>query len=177
MCRALFAPRKKTFMKKTIFAAVTGIILVSACSKSNDSTTPVPPPIDPVDSVTSADLLAAHTWNIDTIALDTDKDGTIDMSVPGGLKPCDMDNTLKFNIDSTGTFDEGTMKCVDTTAQSVPFTWYLKNTDSVVNITGAIPGELHGDINVLTLTDSTLIMSKTIPYGDVSANLIISLKK
>ncbi len=165
-------------MKKTLVPlAIAATFLIAACSKkSNDSGTP-PPDKDTIPTVKAADLLAAHIWKIDTIAFDTNNDGTIDTGVPGGLKACDMDNTLKFNADGTGVFDEGALKCVDTTAQSVPFTWYLKDNDSTVNITGAIPGELHGDIHIMALTDSTLTMSKTIPYGGATADLIIALKK
>lgn len=167
-------------MKRLIVSAAIGtVILIAACSKKNGTSTPTnPTPPPPTDSVTSTSLISAHIWKIDTIAFDSNNDGVIDMGVPGGLKPCDMDNTLMFNKDSTGTFDEGTMKCVDTVAQSDPFTWYFKNSDSVVNITGSIPGQLHGDINILKLNDSMLIMSKPVPYGASSTvNLIVSLKK
>lgn len=172
-------------MKKSTVSATLGIALflfIAACSKDNGTpTTPTDPPVDTVSTPppppTSTELLAAHVWKIDTIAFDANKDGTIDTGVPGGLQPCDMDNTLLFNSDSTGTFDEGVLKCVDTTEQSVPFTWYLKDNDSVVNITGAIPGELHGDINILKLNDSALVMSKPISISNTEVNLIISLKK
>lgn len=107
-----------------------------------------------------------------------DKNAVIDMSVPGGLAACQMDNTLKFSLDSTGVFDEGATKCQSSTPQSIPFTWSLKENDKVINITGNLPGDLKGDINVLTLTDSTFVMSKevTIALGN-KANLIISLQK
>lgn len=178
LCWHVPAKKKELNMKRLIVSAATGtVILIAACSKNNGTSTPTNPTPTPTDSVTSADLITAHIWKIDTIAFDSNKDGVIDMGVPGGLKPCDMDNTLMFNKDSTGIFDEGALKCVDTVAQSDPFTWYFKNSDSVVNITGSIPGELHGDINVLKLNDSVLLMSKTIPYGSSTVNLIVSLKK
>ncbi len=166
-------------MKKVILVVGIGaFFFITACSKSNSGSTPIPVP--PVDSVppTSAERIVAHPWKIDTIGFDADKNGSIDTPVPGGFKPCDLDNTLTFKSDSTGVFDEGTLKCVDTTAQSVPFTWYLANNDSLVNITGAIPGQLHGDINVLSLTDSTMILSKQVPFtGNSTVNLIVALKK
>lgn len=160
-------------MKKVLLpaAAVAGL-LFCACSKKDSTPDTTPAPV-----ATAADIMTAHTWKIDTIAFDTDKNGSIDMAVPGGLKPCDLDNTLTFKKDSTGLFDEGGSKCVDSVAQTTPFTWNLSNSDSVVNITG-IPGQLNGVINVLTLNDSSLIMSKPIPYNNnTTVNLIVALKK
>jgi hypothetical protein len=166
-------------MKKFIVpAGICAFVFMAACSKNNSGSGSVP--TNPVDSIppTAVDLMVAHTWKIDTIGLDADKNGSIDTPVPGGFKPCDLDNTLTFKSDSTGIFDEGTLKCVDTTAQTVPFTWYLSHSDSLVTITGAIPGQLHGDINVLTRTDSTLVLSKPVPFtSNSTVNLIVALKK
>ena len=163
-------------MKKLIVpAGVCAFVFIAACSKSSNSDPT--PPIDPVVTPTAVDLMVGHIWKIDTIGFDSDKNGSIDTPVPGGFQPCDLDNTLTFVRDSTGVFDEGTLKCVDSTAQSVPFTWYLSHSDSLVNITGAIPGVLHGDINVLKLSDSSLILSKPLASGNTTTNLIVSLKK
>jgi hypothetical protein len=159
-------------MKKPIIVA---LILAGfafyACKKDDDNVTPV----------TAVDLLASGTWNIDTIGFDGDKNGSIDEAVPGGLQACEMDNTLTFNKDSiSGVFDEGPAKCDSTDPQTIDFGYELKNGDSVINFTGNLPGELKGDVNILTLTNTQFIMSKRIVVTfpvQFDKNLIISLKK
>jgi hypothetical protein len=158
-------------MKKAILVAMSLIGLgIVACKKDKAEVTP---------PATSAELLMSATWKIDTIGFDMNKDGTLDSEVPGGLKPCEMDNTLDFTTDSTGKYDEGALKCNTTDPQTIDFTWQLKDNDKVINIQG-LPGELNGDINILTLNDSALVMSKNITVTfpvPFNANLIISLQK
>lgn len=158
-------------MKKALIAAIlfTGFAIAS-CDKDDDNDTPV----------TAADLIASGTWKIDTIAFDSNKDGTIDSPVPGGFEACELDNTLTFADSASGVFDEGALKCDAADPQTRDFVWQLKNGDSVVNITGNLPGELQGDVNIITLTNTQFIMSKrvvlTFPV-QFDQNLIISLKK
>src|SRR5690242_10505237 len=134
-------------MKKILIAALmlSGFAIVS-CDKDDNND----------DPVTAVDLLTAGTWEVDTIGFDSDKNGSLDSPVPTGLKPCELDNTLTFKADSTqtGVFDEGALKCDPSDPQSVNFGWTLKNGDSVINFTGDLPGELKGDVNILTLTNT-----------------------
>ena len=159
-------------MKKPIIVALLlAGFAIASCDKDDDNDTPV----------TAVDLITSGTWNIDTIGFDADKNGTIDSPVPGGFDSCDLDNTLTFNKDSaTGVFDEGALKCDPSDPQSIDFGYQLKNNDSVINFTGNLPGELKGDVNILTLTNTQFIMSKrvvlTFPVA-FDQNIIISLKK
>ena len=143
-----------------------------ACKKDDDNE-PTP--------VTSIDLLTSGVWNIDTIGFDADKNGTIDEAIPGGFQECELDNTLLFNKDSvTGVFDEGAMKCDSLDPQTIDFGYQLKNGDSVINFTGNLPGELKGDVNIQSLTNTQFIMSKRIVITfpiQIDKNLIIALKK
>lgn len=157
-------------MKRLIIVALVlaGFAFV-ACNKDDDNNTPV----------TAVDLLASGTWKIDTIGFDGNKDGTIDEAVPGGLQECELDNTLTFNKDSaTGVFDEGALKCDTADPQTIDFGYQLKG-DTVISFTGNLPGELQGDINILTLTNTQFIMSKRIVIlaAQFDKNLIISLTK
>ena len=149
---------------------LTGLIFM-ACNKDDDNSTP---------PVTAFDLLTSGTWSIDTIAFDADKNGTIDTPIPGGFQACDLDNTLTFNKDSTGIYDEGPSKCATVDPQSIDFGWQLKSGDSVINFSGNLPDELKGDVNILTLTNTQFILSKrivlTVPFP-LDANIIIALKK
>lgn len=159
-------------MKNVLIAALllSGLAIAS-CDKDDDNDTPV----------TAVDLITTGTWLIDTIAFDANKDGTIDSPFPGGFEACELDNTLTFNKDSaTGVYDEGALKCDAGDPQSTNFEWALKNGDSTMTITGDVPDELKGDVNIITLTNTQLIMSKrivlTFPIS-FDQNLIISLRK
>jgi len=159
-------------MKKPIIVALfLAGFAIASCDKDDDNGTPV----------TAVDLITSGTWNIDTIGFDADKNGSIDSPVPGGFDACDLDNTLTFNKDSaTGVFDEGALKCNGSDPQTRDFQWQLKNGDSVINFTGDLPGELKGDVNILTLTNTQFIMSKRIVLTfpvQFDQNIIISLQK
>ena len=157
-------------MKKGILIAA-GIIGLglAACKKSDNG-----------KAVTKVDLITSTTWKIDTIGFDNDANGQIDMAVPGGFKSCELDNTIMFKSDSTGIFDEGASKCQTTDPQSTPFTWYFKQADSVIHIEGNLQGNLAGDTKVLTLSNTSLILTKpvqiTVPVT-ATTNVIIALKK
>jgi hypothetical protein len=157
--------------KPLIVALVLAGFAFFACNKDDDNDNP---------PVTTVDLLASGTWKIDTIGFDADKNGTIDEGVPGGLQACQLDNTLTFNKDSvSGVFDEGAAKCDTADPQTIDFGYQLKG-DSVINFTGNLPGELKGDVNILTLSNTQLIMSKRIVVTfpvQFDKNLIISLTK
>lgn len=160
-------------MKKPIIVAflVAGLAIIISCNKGDDDDNPV----------TAVDLITNGTWNIDTIGFDSDKNGTIDSPIPGGFEECELDNTLTFNKDSaTGVFDEGALKCDSSDPQTTDFGWQLKNADSVINFTGNLPGELKGDVNILTISNTQFTMSKrvvlTFPV-QFDQNLIISLKR
>lgn len=158
-------------MKKAILIATVliGVAFV-ACKKNKDEN----------KTNTKISLITSATWKIDTIGFDMDKNGSIDSEVPGGLKACETDNTLKFASDSTGVFDEGATKCDTSDPQSIPFTWTYNDTTSVINIQGNLPGQLKGDIKVLTLSETSFILSKNVvstfpvPFD---GNLIVALKK
>jgi hypothetical protein len=158
-------------MKKAILVAIVLIgVGIVACKKDNNG-----PKTNP-----KIDLITSATWKIDTIGFDMDKNGSIDTEVPGGFNACETDNTLKFSSDSTGVYDEGATKCDPADPQSIPFTWTYNDTSSVINIQGALPGELKGDIKVLTLTETSFIMSKNIVQTfpvQFDGNLIVSLVK
>ena len=154
-------------MKKAILIA-TGTILmgIAACKKKSD------------DPVTPSQILS-NTWNYDTAAFDTNKDGVPDQPLGALEQECDTDNTFTFNADGTGVADEGAIKCDDGDPQQTNFGWSLKS-DSVMTITGDIVEQLKGDANILELSTTTLRLSKSfelttpIPFN---ANLIITLKR
>jgi hypothetical protein len=159
-------------MYKAILVAATFVVIATvACKKDKED-----------DKKTAVDLITASAWKIDTIGWDKNSDGQIDEALQAGIfAPCDLDNTLTFATDSTGFFDEGATKCNPADEQTTPFTWNFAGANNdTLNIDGNLPGELAGQVRVLSLTDANLKLSKhfslTFPY-QFDANLIIALKK
>lgn len=156
--------------KPVIVALIFAGFVFNACKKDDKTTNP---------TATTVDLLANGTWKIDTIGFDDNNDGVIDEAIPGGVEACELDNTLTFNKDSvSGVFDEGATKCDPANPQTVDFGYHLKG-DTVINFSGTLPEELQGDVHIVTLSNTQLIMSKRImiPFPPIDKNIIISLTK
>lgn len=130
------------------------------------------------EGLTTFQLITSSNWKIDTIGWDMDKNGVIDGAV--SLQDCELDNTLTFSADSTGVFDEGATKCEDADPQTSPFTWTLNDSTKVLTINGDIPGELEGDVSILLVNETNLVLSKRIVTTfptQFDANLIVELEK
>jgi hypothetical protein len=158
--------------KPILVAAIFVVVATVACKKDKNED----------DKPTAIDLISASSWKIDTVGWDKNSDGEIDEALqPGIFEACDLDNTISFAADSTGFFDEGASKCNAEDEQTTAFTWnFVGANNDTLNINGDLPGELDGQVRVLTLTDANLKMSKhfslDFPY-QFDANLIIALKK
>jgi hypothetical protein len=159
-------------MNKAILVAVIFVgIAAVACKKDKDN-----------DEKTDADLITASAWKIDTVGWDTNADGQIDAAMESGtFQACDLDNTITFKKDSTGFFDEGATKCNSADEQTTAFTWnFIGSNNDTLDINGDLPGELDGEVRVLTLTDANLKVAKhfsvSLPY-QFDGDLIIALKK
>lgn len=155
-------------MKRALLVATGCILLaIAACKKDKDG-----------DKNTPMDLITSATWKIDTMGFDTNADGAIDVEMAPPLESCDLDNTLTFFSDSTGIFSEGPTKCNAANPETIPFDWELKSNNTVINLSG-LPSLLNGDVKILTLTNTSLVLSKTIavPIPGYEGALIVSLKK
>lgn len=137
------------------------------CKKSSSSS-----------SGTSADvtLITQGSWKYDTSGIDLDQDGKIDNNdIPDTvLKSCQKDDVFTFNKDSTGLIDEGPTKCNVGDAQTDPLTWKFTSNDKVLNVvSGTI---LNGNLNVLSLSASSMVLYKDTSYFLVPFRYLISLK-
>jgi len=123
------------------------------------------------------DLLSAATWKFDHAGLDLDNNGTIDSPLPAGiLQPCDTDGSLTFSSNGTGVGDEGPTKCNAANPQTVNFTWSLKNNETIINFSGVLFGGLTGDVKLISVTDSQLMLEKDVTNATITVNIIVVLK-
>src|SRR6476469_10372650 len=115
------------------------------------------------DSSTSAsktDLITKAAWKYQDAGADIDKNGTIDLSISSQLQACETDNTLTLRADGTGTLDEGPTRCDPADPQSSNVNWNFSNNETIVNFSGAGILGISGQFKLLTLTETSLSLSK-----------------
>lgn len=156
-------------MKKALLLAAGSLsVLLFACSKDDDNNEPEPDPTP--QQIT---FMTNNTWKIDSMGYDTNADGMIDQSI--ALPACGLDNTLSFSADSSGVFSEGATKCVSSDPQDTPISWHFKDDSyQMINMDG-LTTALDGDVEVLSLTDSTLVLAAPIT-SPVAGHLIVALE-
>ena len=126
---------------------------------------------------TKTELLTQASWKYEDAGLDGDNNGTKDAPIPAGIiQACDLDGTITFRSDLTGTGDEGPTKCDAATPQTVNFSWSLKSNETVINISNVLFGGLTGDIKLIDVTDSQLTLEKTVNNMGFTVNVIVFLK-
>ncbi len=140
-------------IKQLLFAFVLLSFVTIACKKDKNKA------LTPVELITSA------TWKIDTIGFDLNGDNEMDSPLPFGLSACEKDNLITFNADSTGVYSEGESKCATSDPDNTPFTWSFKNENKVLSINGELNDLLKGDIDIVVLNESTLVVAKQITLG------------
>lgn len=138
-----------TIMKKQLLLAITGmaIILCILPSCGKDETPPAPK--------TKTELISTGTWRFSTATV-----GGIDAGPL--LQTCQKDNILAFVSTGTGTADEGTTKCNGGDPQTSPFTWNFTGGETVLNVSATFFTGGSGTFNIVTLSETQLVLSQTI---------------
>lgn len=145
------------------------ILILSGCQKSSSGD----------GTKTNQEKLTASSWKYENAKIDVDNNGTGDTNIPAGLlQPCQTDNILTFSTNTTGTIDEGQLKCNAGDPQSLPFTYSLTNNETVINFSTAIFAGVGGDFKIITLTDTELALSKplVIPPSTTPLTVIVYFK-
>lgn len=159
---------KKQLILSILFVAVI-FILINACSKSNsNSTTPA----------TKMQLLTQSSWKYDTAGLDNNNDGLIDAPFPTGygISSCESDNILTLKSDGTGTVDEGATKCNVNDPQTTSFTWSLDSAQTAIVLSDTIFSVISGNVNITSVTATSLHLEKAVPVGPISVNVAFYMK-
>ncbi|HEV8283464.1 MAG TPA: lipocalin family protein [Chitinophagaceae bacterium] len=130
-----------------------------ACDKSSDN----PPP------KTKTELLAQSSWKFDNA-----KVGGIDVS--SALQACQKDNILVFAATLTGTVDEGPLKCNTNDPQTTSFTWNFASNETVLHVSTVLFTGGSSDFNIVSLTDTQLILSQNINVSGTTQNAVVTFK-
>ena len=138
-----------------------------SCDKDDEKTEP-----------TKKDLLTASVWVYDNGGVDTNKDGTPDLGFSViGVPACMLDNKGTFKTDNTGINDEGATKCSASLPQQTSFNWAFTNNENNINITGSGLFGLGGDFKILTLTSTSLSLSKDTTIAPLGAVALVAILK
>ena len=155
-------------MKLRLLLLPLGFLIAASCQKDADGGS---------TKKTKTELLAQGAWKYDRAGLDLDNNGTIDSPLPGGvLQNCDIDGTITFNSNGTGVGDEGPTKCDASDPQTVNFAWSLKNNETVINFSDVLFGGLTGDVKLISVNETKLVLEKDVTNGSITVNVVVELK-
>lgn len=79
-------------------------------------------------------LLTADSWAYDQFGIDQNLDGLID--VPETLQNCIKDDLVTFNVDGSGSLNQGADMCYPEFPQSQPFDWQFLNNEKELEYGG-----------------------------------------
>ncbi len=130
-----------------LLAAALTMTELASCKK--EATTPAP---------SKTDLLLAKTWQVTDI-----KVAGQSVFNPPFVDACDKDDLTKFNANKSVTFDEGSLKCDPTAAQTQTGSWDFTTNETKLKITDSSGAIVEGTIG--TLNSTTLILTDPDIFG------------
>ncbi len=151
---------------KHLLPTIAVCLAFAACTKNNSNT----------NEPTKTDLITSGPWKYEDAGADADRNGTIDLSITSSIPACVLDNTLNLSADGTGTVDEGASKCNAADPQTNAVTWSFANNESALNIGGSGVIGISGQFKILTLTATSLTLSKDTTFQGLSTAMVVKLK-
>lgn len=132
---------------------------------------------DPTPASANMTNITASAWTYETVGLDGDRNGTIDLPVPPGTVPtCLSDNKLTFKSDNTAIADEGATKCNSSDPQTSTFNWNFADNESNLNISTPVFGVFSGKLKIISLTNTSFVLAKDTVLSSQPMYLIVKLK-
>jgi hypothetical protein len=130
--------------------------------------------VDEAPKKSKTELLAQASWKIQSVGIDADKNGVAETDASSQVPPCQFDNTYTFKTDSTGIMDEGSSVCTTGDPQTKPFTWMLKNNETVLSGTFSFTDD---DASIVSISDTTLVIGYDDDFGTGTSYHIIAVLK
>ena len=129
-------------------------------------------------TVSKKDLITKAVWVYESGGMDTDKNGSIDLTFEllGTPPACLLDNKGTFNTDGSGVNDEGVTKCLVAAPQTTTFNWALQTNETELSITGNGLGGISGVFKIRELTETKLSLAKDSTVQGFAASIILNLK-
>jgi hypothetical protein len=142
---------------KAVIAILLLCFFLSACKKSSTS------------SKTRTELLTQSSWKFDNA-----KVNGVDVSAL--LQTCQKDNIIVFASAGTGTLDEGATKCNSGDPQTSSFTWNFATNETVLHVSTVLFAGGSSDFNIVTLSDTQLVLSQDITVSGTTQNAVVTFK-
>jgi hypothetical protein len=141
-----------------IICFLPALIFMQSCKKDN-ATTPK----------TKTELITSGSWKIDKVTL-----SGIDYT--SMIETCQKDNSISFQANGTGSWDEGPTKCDNADPQTNPFTWDFQSNETLLHISDNVLTGTDDTLTILTLTDSQLILSEDVDLGGTTQTIVVTFK-
>lgn len=104
-------------MKKQLFALILpALVIVSLTSCKKDS------------KKSNMELITQSAWKLQTVGVDADKNGTVDLE--DAIDACSKDDLTTFATNGTGVVDEGASKCDPADPQTTTFNWSFASNET-----------------------------------------------
>lgn len=159
---------KRLFLISLLFP-LAFFLVVSGCSKSSSNMNN-----NSGDTTESkVTLMTKAVWKYDTSGINTTMGTTVQIA-DTSIKPCEKEYTYQFNPDSTGIMTTGALTCSPTDPQTTPFSWSFNTSQTILQAN--INPILSGGVNIISLTDSSLVVYKDSTLFGVSFRYIVALK-
>jgi len=142
-----------------VAVAVGSFFLASSCQKNSTDKEP-----------TKTELITKTSWKFS-------KAEANGMDANSYIDDCFKDNTAIFASDGSGTLDEGATKCDSSDPQSSPFSWEFLNNETTLSVSGGLFAGQSGDFTIVSLTDSTMVLSGTMPItsNGITINVAVTV--
>ncbi len=118
---------------------------------------------------TNTELLTQASWKFDNATL-----GGVDVS--SQLDQCETDNIITFSSGGSGIIDEGATKCNSGDPQTNPFDWNFASNETVLHVSTALFSGGSSDLDIVTLSDTQLVVSLTADVLGTTQTVVITFK-
>jgi len=147
---------KNHLMKLTLLLLVPALFF--GCKKSKNDT-----------PKTKTDLITQASWKFDNATV-----GGFDVS--SFLQTCQKDNTITLAANGSGVVDEGATKCNASDPQTVNFSWNFASNETVLHVSTILFTGGSSDFNIVTLTETQLVVSQNITVSGTTQNAVVTFK-
>ena len=142
-------------MKKILGYFLLSTMIIS-CGKDDGST-----------KKSRTELLCQASWKFSAATV-----GGVDVS--NNLQPCQKDNIVKFNTIGDGSLDEGASKCNSGDPQTTTMNWSFQSNETQLQVSTILFTGGSNLFNIVTLTESQLVVSQNITVGGTAQNAVVT---
>jgi hypothetical protein len=127
----------------------------TSCEKDKDDT----------PEKTNTELLSQGSWELQSATWSGQDALTF-------IDDCKEDNVITANADGSGNIDESAEVC--NPSEAGPFTWTFENSETELDISAVLVPGGATTFDIITLNETTLVISQDFTFGPVTAPVILT---